>query len=192
MFSCFQIIADDLLTPSRINEYIPRLRAEGKFLSAGQDLTKLREKLKDEAITWFSVGAEYSEKLQEWRVQRSVEEVKGLVKALIPTELDNQYRAAVMVATRKMLLEDDQSFGIGIPPALKGADGIYNAEAVRDFIAGNWKLLGDLAWKVQRAKNSEHMKLKAQKRKAEEKEEEEEEEEKEKEEAEPAVASVAP
>ncbi|KAK4449379.1 hypothetical protein QBC34DRAFT_299134 [Podospora aff. communis PSN243] len=151
-----------------ITEYIPRLRAEGKFLSTGQDLSEVREKLKDEAIAWFSVGAEYNERLREWRVQRSVEEVKGLVKALIPVDLDNQYRAAVMVATKKLLLEDDQSFGIGIPPALKGADGIYDVEAVRDFIAAHWKQLGDLAWEVQQAKNSENMRLKVQKRKAEE------------------------
>ncbi|KAK0633341.1 hypothetical protein B0T14DRAFT_491527 [Immersiella caudata] len=150
------------------NEYIPRLRAEGKFLSNGQDLIVLREKLKDEAVAWFSIEAEYNEKLRGWRVKRSVEEVKGLVKALIPTELDYQYRAAVMVALRRTLLEDDRSLGFAVPPTTRGSDGIYNAEAVRDFISENWKQLGDVAWEIQKAKNSEHMKLKAQKRNAEE------------------------
>jgi hypothetical protein len=156
----------DTISRCRINEYIPRLREEGRFLSKGQDQAAMRAALRDEALSCFSVQAEYSERLRLWRLQRSVEEVKGLVKALIPTDLENQYRACVMSALQKIMLEDDRSFGIGPPANLKGPDGVYDAPAVRDFITENWKQLGDVAWELLRQKNGQHMKAKAPRRKA--------------------------
>lgn len=150
----------------RINEYIPHLRAEGRFLSQGQDQARLREELRDEAVALFSVQAEYSERIHQWRLQRSFEEVKGLVKTIVPMDLERNYRGILMSALKKIVLEDDHSYGVTSPPAFKNAEGIYDTETIRDFITQNWKRLGDVAWHVHNRRSAEHLKKKELKEKA--------------------------
>jgi hypothetical protein len=89
-----------------------------------------------------------------------------LVKSLVPTELENQYRACVMSALRKVILEDDHSFGLVSPAALKNTEGIYDTEAVCHFISQNWKQLGGAAWEIQKQRFAGHMGQKDLKRKA--------------------------
>jgi len=119
--------------------------------------------LREEAFSWFFVQETYNTRLREFRLQRSVDETKGLIKGLIP-DLENQYRACVMSAMRKIILEDDTSFGLARPAALR-VDGVYDAGAVRDFIIENWEQVGEVAWEILRQRNGEHIRLKGRQKK---------------------------
>ena len=65
-----------------INEFIPELRAQGKFLleGPGTSIDRMRAELRDEAFALFFVEAEYMGRLRDWRLKRSAEEMKTLIK----------------------------------------------------------------------------------------------------------------
>ncbi|KAK3695208.1 hypothetical protein B0T22DRAFT_97720 [Podospora appendiculata] len=130
-----------------INEFIPQLRAQGRFASRYQQTTtmqELRDMVRDEAFARFFVETEYRARLRAWRVQREAEQVKGLVKKLIPMDLDPHYRACLVSGMMKIIMEGDRSLGIVPETPLKDADGFYDMEATRAFVATNWERLGPI------------------------------------------------
>ncbi|KAK3337334.1 hypothetical protein B0T19DRAFT_447922 [Cercophora scortea] len=142
-----------------IDEFIPQLRAEGRFASKYQhaSVQELRDMVRDEAFARFFVETEYRARLWAWRVQREAEQVKGLVKELIPMDLDPHYRACLVGGMRKIVMEDDRSLGIIPEIPLKDADGFYDMEATRAFVARNWGKLGPITWSMQLQKSREHL-----------------------------------
>ncbi|KAK1757568.1 hypothetical protein QBC47DRAFT_160531 [Echria macrotheca] len=130
-----------------VTEFIPQLQAEGKFAPADptKSMADMRTAVRDEAFTFFHVEQEYRRRLREWQIERNMLQVKGLVKAHVPP-LEPQLRGCTMSALRKILLEDDGSFKIARPAALKASDGIYDLEAVKSFIVENWKQVSRVAW----------------------------------------------
>ncbi|KAL2178626.1 uncharacterized protein P884DRAFT_276528 [Thermothelomyces heterothallicus CBS 202.75] len=145
-----------------INEFIPRLCAEGKFLSnhPAKSAEELRAMVRDEAFERFSVEAEYRERLREWRLKRDGEQMKALVKESVPSTVDPQRRACVVGALKKIILEGDPSFGFD-PSGLRLADGFYDTSAVRNFIHHNLEELAKVAWAMQQQRAQEAMLLKA-------------------------------
>ncbi|KAK0730571.1 hypothetical protein B0H67DRAFT_596679 [Lasiosphaeris hirsuta] len=149
-----------------INEFIPQLQAEGRFARPRTSLQDLRATVRDEAFGQFFVEGEYRERLRLWRVQKSGEEVKSLIKEQIPVDLDPQYRGCLVSAMKKVVMENDERFGIPTPAQLQDSDGVYKSTAVQDFVAQNWRQVGDYAWANQQEKAQQNMKLKELKRKA--------------------------
>ncbi|KAK3362832.1 hypothetical protein B0T25DRAFT_446048 [Lasiosphaeria hispida] len=149
-----------------INKLIPQLQAEGRFVCPGTALHDLRATVRDEAFDRFLVEGEYRERLRLWRVQKSEEGMKGLIKEQVPADLDPPFRGCLVSAMKKVVLENDQSFGISPPAQLKDSDGVYNKTAVQDFIMQNWQQLGDLAWANQLEKARQNMRIKELKEKS--------------------------
>jgi hypothetical protein len=108
-------------------------------------MTDLRTTVCNEAFNFFHVEQEYRERLHEWQIQRNIQQLKGLIKAHVPP-IEPRLRGCTMSALRKILLEDDESFKITRPAALKGSDGICDLEAAKSFIVENWKRVSLVAW----------------------------------------------
>jgi hypothetical protein len=151
-----------------INEFIPELRAQGKFIrkGTGPSLEEARSMVRDEAFARFFVRPEYKQRLKDWQLKKDKEHIKSLIKELVPMVVESQRRACLVSAMRKIIMEDDPSFGI-IPSGLKDADGFYNTEAVRCFVKENLGQVGGIAWAKQQQKAHEAMLLKEASRKAE-------------------------
>ena len=123
--------------------------------------------VRNEAFARFSVEVEYKRRLKEWQLKRDEEHMKSLLKELIPTTMEPQRRACLLSAMRKIVMQEDLSYGF-TPPNLRNADGFYDADVVRTFIRDNGERVGKLAWDEQQDKAQEAMRLKACNRKAEE------------------------
>ncbi|KAK0628130.1 hypothetical protein B0T17DRAFT_588340 [Bombardia bombarda] len=145
-----------------INEFIPQLRAQGRFLYKGppQSICDIRATVRDEAFSRFSVEHEYRERLRQWRLKTEAEQMKGLIKAEIPTDLDPQRRACVVGAMRRIMMEGDLTLGITPSSPVKDAQGFYDMEAARAFVVENWERLCPIAWSNQQKRAMENMRLK--------------------------------
>ncbi|KAL2137049.1 hypothetical protein VTI74DRAFT_9655 [Chaetomium olivicolor] len=141
-----------------INEHIPALRAEGKFLlkDPGTSIKEMRAKVKEEAFARFFVESEYNKRVREWQLRKEEEKMKTLIKELVPKELDNQFRACLCSAMRRIIMEDDASFGISTS-GLKNAEGFYDVEAVRRFVEETWAEVGKMARAYQQHRAHEAM-----------------------------------
>ncbi|KAK3941827.1 hypothetical protein QBC46DRAFT_381543 [Diplogelasinospora grovesii] len=151
------------------DEFIPRLRAEGRFMhedeedGQGQDNTttdtRVRDRVRKEAFERFPhAEKDYRDRLREWRLKRQSDEVwRSTIKGSIPTDLDPQYRSCLAGALKKIIMGDDMSFGIAPPTPLRTPDGFYDEDAIRAFIQEHWQVLGLIALKRQHEKMAEAM-----------------------------------
>lgn len=146
-----------------IEEFIPELRAQGKFKRKGPStsIDQARAAVRDEAFACFFVEAEYNARLKAWRLEREAFEMKSLIKGWVPDTLDPQFRACLVSAMKKIIMEYDQSFGLTPPNALKDTNGYYNMGIADSFVRDNWKQVGDIAWEKQKERAREAMQLKA-------------------------------
>lgn len=160
-----------------VNEFIPRLRAEGRFVGPrekdlrGTSIDEMRAAVRDEAFAAFFVEAEYNARLREWRCKRAAEEMKALVKSWIPADVaDPQRRGCLTSAMLRIVMEDDRSFGIAPPPApgctssFRDRDGFYDKEKVRAFVQANWQAVGEIAWERQLQRAREAMRARERSR----------------------------
>ena len=152
-----------------INEFIPGLRQEGKFVQRGPGASteEMRTMVRDEAFAHFFVEVEYKRRLKEWQLKRDEEQMKSLLKELIPSTMEPQRRSCLLSAMRKIIMQEDLPYGF-TPPNLRNADGFYDASVVRTFVRDNGERVGKLAWDEQQHKAQEAIRLKAYSRKAEE------------------------
>ncbi|KAK4105962.1 hypothetical protein N658DRAFT_490568 [Parathielavia hyrcaniae] len=151
-----------------INEFIPSLRAQGKFIrkGPGTSVDEVRAMVRDEAFARFFVELEYKQRLREWQLKKNKEHIKFVIKEQVPINMESQRRACLVSAVRKIVMEDDSSFGT-VPPGLKDRNGFYNTEAVCSFVHENLDRVGDIAWDRQQQKAKEAMLLKESSRKVE-------------------------
>jgi hypothetical protein len=149
-----------------INEFIPQLRAQGRFTrkGSGPSIEQARSIVRDEAFARFFVELEYKQRLKDWRLNKDKVHIKSLIKELVPIAMESQRRACLVSAMRKIVMDDDPSFGI-VPSGLKDEDGLYSIEAVRSFVEANLGQVGRIAWAKQQQKAHEAMLLKAAGRK---------------------------
>ncbi|KAK4128295.1 hypothetical protein N657DRAFT_660018 [Parathielavia appendiculata] len=144
-----------------IDEFIPGLRAQGIFVrkGPGTSVEEVRCMVRDEAFARFFVELEYKQRLREWQLKKNREHIKSVIKEQVPIDIESQRRACLISAMRKIVMEDDSSFGT-VPPGLKDRDGFYNTEAVCSFVQGNLDRVGDIAWTRQQQKAKEAILLK--------------------------------
>ncbi|KAK3330287.1 hypothetical protein B0H66DRAFT_572404 [Apodospora peruviana] len=148
-----------------IDEFIPRLLAEGWFICKDPETTvsQMRATVRDEALERFSVEDDYKERLKAWRLKRETEFVKGVIKDLVPRDLEIRHRATLISAFKKIILEGDRSFGVSSASPLKNPGGVYDMELTRAFVAEKWEELDRVAWAAQLQRSREAMKAKAAK-----------------------------
>ncbi|KAK4165825.1 hypothetical protein QBC43DRAFT_315273 [Cladorrhinum sp. PSN259] len=158
-----------------IDEFIPKLRAEGRFgrpHGTSSKIKELRAMVRDEAFATFFVGPEYNARVKAWRLQRNENEVKRLIKEFVPSEGDdkrdpNQYRSILVSAMKKIILENDHNFEAVVRPQFKDAEGFYDLDVVREFTVNSQKQVGEIAWGIQTARYLESRERKELKRKIE-------------------------
>lgn len=145
-----------------INEFIPGLRAEGKFVreNPGSSIEEMRAQVRDQAFDRFLVEAEYTRRLREWQQKKNGEQMKTLIKELVPSTMEPQRRACVVGALKKIIVENDTSLGFD-SSGLRGADGLCNADLVSRFIRDNLVEVGRAGWAIQQQRAQESMQLKA-------------------------------
>ncbi|KAH6854372.1 hypothetical protein B0I37DRAFT_336283 [Chaetomium sp. MPI-CAGE-AT-0009] len=145
-----------------INEFIPGLRAEGKFIrkGPGTSVEEMRALVRDQAFDRFLVEVEYTRRLREWQQKRNGEQMKSLIKELVPSTMEPQRRACAVSALKKIIVENDASFGFD-SSGLRGADGLCDTDLVRRFVRDNLEQVGRVGWARQQQRAQESMRLKA-------------------------------
>jgi hypothetical protein len=145
-----------------INEFIPGLRAEGKFVreNPGNSIEEMRAQVRDQAFDRFLVEVEYTRRLREWQQKRNGEQMKSLIKELVPSTMEPQRRACVVSTLKKIIVENDTSFGFDAS-GLRGVDGLCDSELVRRFIRDNLVEVGKVGWARQQQRAQQSMQLKA-------------------------------
>lgn len=88
--------------------------------------------------------------------------MKRFLKEAIPMDLENNYRAALSGAMRKIIIEGDETFGVTPPAALRDRYDVFDKEVVRGFIKKNMDGVGREAWnrQCQRARKAMEGKVK--------------------------------
>jgi len=152
-----------------INEFIPSLRAQGRFIRSGpsSSVEEARAVVRDEAFARFFVEAEYKKRLRDWQLDRDNQQMKSLLKELVVSTMDPQRRACLLSAMKKIIMEDDPSFGFA-PSGLRDAGGFYDIQVVRDFLRDNLDEVGRVAWDRQLQRAEASMRLRACSKKVEE------------------------
>ncbi|RYP56957.1 hypothetical protein DL769_009791 [Monosporascus sp. CRB-8-3] len=144
-----------------VEEFLPKCRAERRF--GNTQLT--RDDVRDQAFARFGVRREYEARLVEWRMQRQKETLwRSVIKASLPDDLDPMWRGCAASALKKIIMQDDDSFGIRPKRNLRDESGLYIEEYVREFAQDSWKQVGDVAWRKNHERYLEHLNNKGTKR----------------------------
>ncbi|KAI1073965.1 hypothetical protein F5B20DRAFT_475552 [Whalleya microplaca] len=130
-----------------VDEFLPSCRASGRFATSLDSPT--RDSVREEALTRFSgARVEYKTRLLEWRKLRQKEMLwKDVIKEALPETLEPWWRSCCAAALKKIIMQDDKSFGFTPSEPLRDADGMYVESRVRSFVERSWKQIGDEAWK---------------------------------------------
>ncbi|TFB05086.1 hypothetical protein CCMA1212_003153 [Trichoderma ghanense] len=145
-----------------IDEFLPECRRLGKF--SEQKFT--REQITEEAFAAFGVEEEFNTRRDKFLAEKQKEyiwntSIKGGVPA--PKSRDHAdilYRSCLVKALKRIILEDDTSYGIAPLKNLKKADGMYDLELVEDFISKHQESVGKAAIARHQGAYSEHIHLK--------------------------------
>jgi hypothetical protein len=140
-----------------VEEFLPKCRAEGRSLVDNSEETKIqmRSIVHEEAFAHFEgVRAEYDARLRAWLVEQQNDEIwRTVIKGGVPQDLENEHRSCLVRALRKAFLPADPDeqphpcrsvMAASMPTRLPS--GLYDIQAVRDFIKDNLEVLGEIAW----------------------------------------------
>ncbi|KAK3187283.1 hypothetical protein K4F52_003914 [Lecanicillium sp. MT-2017a] len=145
-----------------VEEYIPQCRAEGKH---GEQKTN-RAKITDEALERFGVREEYTRVRHEFLLERQRDTIwNDAIKNSVPAaDPDDQrsilYRACLVKALKRVILERNESYDVKFDEAMMGEDGFYNMGAVRAFIQANKDDIGRTAMRKHHESSEERFKNK--------------------------------
>lgn len=140
-----------------VEEYLPKCREAGRLGNIRITRTDVRQ----DAFVRFGVKKEYEEQLLRWRIERQEQILlRDVIKPILPETLDDMWRGCVHSALKKIIMKDDEGFGIRPKSKLKNQDGLYDEDLVRNFVWAHWKQVGDVAWEQNRAKYLEHLERK--------------------------------
>lgn len=139
-----------------IEEFIPKCRAEGTYKHISLD----RVSITNEALDRFNVRDEYETRLKVWSKDRQRDEVwRDIIKGGVPID-DPQRKSVTVKELKAIILEDDYRSGVIPQKPLKKEDGLFDIDAVIDFVSCNWREVGDIAWRNQQIRAREIMKNK--------------------------------
>lgn len=148
-----------------VDEFLPECRRLGKF----SERKFTREDVTEEAFSTFGVEEEFNTRRKEFLSERQRDliwntSIKGSIPE--PASLDPKdilYRSCLAKALKKIILEDDASFGIVPEKSLKDSDGTYNMEDVQAFIAKYQEDVGKVAIARHNVDYTEHKRKKKSK-----------------------------
>ncbi|KAH6648239.1 hypothetical protein BKA67DRAFT_538292 [Truncatella angustata] len=143
-----------------IEEFLPKCQDQNRFANRGLS----REDTREEAFRQFGVRRVYEDRILEFRKQRQRESLwRDVIKTAIPTDIQPQFRGCVASAMKKIIMEDDTSFGVRPETPLKDESGLYLEDTVRHFVKGNWKEVGRVAWETNQIRLQESVAAKGNK-----------------------------
>jgi hypothetical protein len=143
-----------------IEEYLPARRAAGRLPSLAPPT---RAEVQQQAFDYFpGVEAVCLARLREWHVKRQRETLwKEVIKSAVPTDMDAHQRGCCTSALKKIIMGGDETFdGITAPATLRGADGLFDVDAVRAWVEQNWQRVFVVAWDIYKQRTAEKMERK--------------------------------
>lgn len=122
-----------------IEEFLPKCREGGRFVNSA--LT--REETTEQAFGQFGVRNEYEARLVEFHKERQRQTLwKEIIKPAIPTDLDVRFRSIVASTMKKIIMQNDKSFGIQPEESLRDEQGLFLEDTVRRWVEDNWREVG--------------------------------------------------
>ncbi|KAL7783685.1 hypothetical protein V8C43DRAFT_172051 [Trichoderma afarasin] len=149
-----------------VDEFLPECRRLGKF----PERKYTREQVTEEAFSVFGVEKEFNTRRKEFLLERQRDfiwntSIKGSVPEPKSTDhRDILYRSCLVKALKKIILEDDTSFGIVPEKSLKNPDGEYNLEDVQAFIEKHQEEVGEAAMARHHSQYAETIEKKKKKK----------------------------
>lgn len=119
-----------------IEEFIPQCRAQRKFSTQ----VTSRGKVTEEALDLFHVREEYTKVRREYLIERQRDKIwNDVIKNSVPPadpgdQSSVLYRACLVKALKRLILERDESYGVMFEENMLGENGFYDLEKVRAFI----------------------------------------------------------
>lgn len=150
---------------SFFDEFVVQCRSAGRF----PERRTSREEITKEAFARFNVEAEFKARRDAFLLEKQKETIwNKLIKGSVPLpqQPDPQaitYRSCLVKALKRIILEDDESYGVLPDEGFKDEDGFYLFENVVDFVNKHQDKVGEAAMIRQNARYEEHMHAKAQK-----------------------------
>lgn len=146
-----------------VEEYKPRCREEGRFLVK----PTTREAITQEALDWFHVEPEYTSRRDEFLLEKQKDMIwRDVIKGSLPAVDSSDprainYRSCLVKALKRIILEDDDRYGVLPDPTLREDGGFYVVENVLDFIVRRQDEIGNIAWGLNQQQYAESRKRKS-------------------------------
>lgn len=134
-----------------IDEFKPECRRQGRF----SEQKTTRDEVTAEAIAHFNVSEEYDMRLHEFRVERQRDHIWNvMIKAAIPPADPSNprsitYRGCLVKALKRVVLEDNQDYGVHLPEDCKCEGGLFDLDKVAAFIETHEDEIGESAYSRQ-------------------------------------------
>ncbi|KAI6779327.1 uncharacterized protein J7T54_000425 [Emericellopsis cladophorae] len=137
-----------------IEEYIPECRREGKYVRRRTN----REEIMYECFDRFAVEREYNARKKEFMQEQEADYIwTTLIKGSIPAPPADstdtkaqQYRGTLVKALKKILLEDNKSYGV-VAPKMRNSEGSWDLDRVKAWIEEVKDTVGRIAYDQQYA-----------------------------------------
>ena len=143
-----------------IEEFIPQCRAQGKFSTQATS----RGTVTEEALDIFHVRDEFTKVRREYLREKQRDRIwNDVIKTSIPPADPEDkksilYRACLVKALKRLILERDESYGVVFEEDMLGEDGLYDLEKVQAFIDRAKDEVGKAAMKRHDAAYMERLK----------------------------------
>jgi hypothetical protein len=132
-----------------IEEFEPRLRRAGRFVHA----PVTREQTRDQALRQFGCQFAYKQQLLDFLRERQSQALwNGVIKPAVPLELDPAWRACACKALKKIVMEDDDTFGHLPAVELRDENEMYREDEVRHYVETSWEDVGKVAWAMNQTR----------------------------------------
>ncbi|PWI69534.1 hypothetical protein PCL_01181 [Purpureocillium lilacinum] len=152
-----------------VDDFVPACRRAGRFT----ERQTTRERVTEEALWLFHARAEFDARRDDFLRERQRETIwNALIKGAVPepdrataTSVQVTYRACLVKALKRIILEGDESYGVGCEGGFRDERGFWRLEAVTDFIERYKDQVGREAYARQHGRYMEHLKVKEAKAK---------------------------
>ncbi|PNY25122.1 Uncharacterized protein TCAP_04937 [Tolypocladium capitatum] len=147
------------------DEFVVQCRSAGRF----PERRTSRVQITKEAFARFNVEGEFKARRDAFLLDKQKETIwNKLIKGSIPVPQQSDpeainYRSCLVKALKRIILEDDESYGVRPDGSFKGEDGFYSFENVVEFVDRYQDTVGEAAMQRQNARYSEHKRAKAAK-----------------------------
>ena len=148
---------------SFFDDFVVQCRSEGRFAERRTS----REQITNEAFARFHVEAEFKARRDAFLLKKQKETIwNKLIKGSVPVPQQSDagavtYRACLVKALKRIILEDDESYGVRLDQSFRGQDGFYLMDNVADFVARYQDKVGEAAMRRHHVRCVKDMRAKA-------------------------------